>query len=152
MRTSLTVLAGAVALGSTIALAGPSSAAGYDPNVTRTANPANTCQSIPGSIAAAADRLGVPIDTSGFGYTDCVTTLAKGEAFVEPAEVFGSPYERCAELETMGVTYPYTFHDGASLEDLLLPDLRAHNRKQCGSAVYAFHAIFTAVAPYLPPE
>ena len=37
-----------------------------------------------------------------------------------------------------------------SLEDVLLPDLKANNRKECGSSLYAFHAIFTAIAPFLP--
>ncbi len=135
---------------STVLLAAPASAAqSYDPNVTRIANPANTCKSIPGSIQHFAAMAGQTIDTSGFDYSGCVTTLARGEAFVEPAEIFGSPYVQC---DALGIPYPYVFHDTDSLEDMLLPDLKANNRKQCGSALYAFHAIFTEIAPYLPPE
>ncbi len=151
MRKSLALLAaGAMAAGMFIVGAGPASAAqAYDPNVTRIANPANTCKSIPGSIRSAANLLGLTIDTSSFDYAGCVTTLAQGKAFVEPADLFGDPYVQCDHL---GIPYPYVFHDGDSMEDQLLPDLQANNRKQCGSALYAFHEIFTALAPYLPPE
>jgi hypothetical protein len=138
---------------STLLLAAPASAGqSYDPNVTRIANPANVCKSIPGSIQYFAAMTQQTIDTSGFDYGGCVTTLARGEAFVEPAEEFGSPYVQCDMLQEFGVTYPYVFHNGDSLEDMVLPDLKANNRKQCGSALYAFHSIFTAIVPYLPPE
>jgi opacity protein-like surface antigen len=151
MRKTHAALAAALLAGSALALAAPASAADYDPNVTRTANPANACASIPGSLEHAGGMLGVEIDTGDFDYAACVSTLAKGQAYVD-VPGFGSPYAQCASLEAMFLTYPYTFHAGDSLEDVLLPDLRAHNRKQCGSALYAFHAIFTAVAPYLPAE
>ncbi len=147
------VITGVAVAASTVLLAAPASAAGsYDPNVTRIANPANTCKSIPGSIQHFAGMFGVTIDTSGFDYSGCVTTLARGQAFVEPADEFGSPYEQCDRLQEFGVTYPYVFHNTDSLEDTVLPDLKANNRKECGSALYAFHAIFTEIAPYLPPE
>lgn len=157
MRRSLSVLAGLALAGSTLAAVAPASAAPkpYDPNVTRIANPANVCKSIPGSVAHASGMLGVDIDTSSFDFSDCARMLAKGDAFVEPAEEFGSPYVQCDLLLTFGVTYPYTFHndpDPANFEDAVLPDLTAKNRKQCGSALYAFHSIFTYVGPYLPPE
>ena len=152
MKLSAAITGVAVAA-STVILAAPASAAGsYDPNVTRIANPANTCKSIPGSIQYFAEMTGQTIDTSGFDYSGCVTTLARGEAFVEPADEFGSPYEQCDRLQEFGVTYPYVFHNGDSMEDMVLPDLKANNRKECGSALYAFHAIFTEIAPYLPPE
>lgn len=135
---------------STVVVAAPASAAqSYDPNTTRIANPANVCKSIPGSIQHFAKMIGQPIDTSGFDYSGCVRMLARGEAFVEPAEDFGSPYVQC---DVMGLPYPYVFHNTGSMEDMLLPDLKANNRKECGSSLYAFHAIFTAIAPYLPPE
>jgi hypothetical protein len=144
------LFAGVVVAASTVAVAAPASAAeSYDPNVTRIANPANVCKSIPGSIQHFAEMTGQTIDTSGFDYVGCVTTLARGEAFVEPAEIFGSPYVQCDQL---GLPYPYVFHNTDSLEDMLLPDLKATNRKECGSSLYAFHAIFTEIAPYLPPE
>lgn len=147
------LFAGSALAASTVLLAAPASAAeAYDPNVTRIANPANVCKSIPGSIEHFAAMIGQTIDTSQFDYTGCVTTLARGEAFVEPAELFGSPYVQCDALAEFGVTFPYVFHDTDSMEDVLLPDLKANNRKECGSALYAFHAIFTAIVPYLPPE
>ena len=153
MKTLSALFAGAAIAASSAALAAPASAAGpYDPNVTRIANPANVCKSIPGSIEHFAVMTGQTIDTSGFDYTGCVTTLARGEAFVEPAEIFGSPYVQCDALAEFGVTYPYVFHNTDSLEDVLLPDLKANNRKECGSALYAFHAIFTELGPFLPPE
>jgi hypothetical protein len=138
---------------STVLLAAPASAAqSYDPNVTRIANPANVCKSIPGSIQHFAAMTGQTIDTSGFDYSGCVTTLARGEAFVEPAAEFGSPYAQCDLLQQFGVTFPYVFHNTDSFEDMVLPDLKANNRKECGSALYAFHSIFTAIVPYLPPD
>jgi len=155
MRKSFAlVAAAALAAGTFIAAAGPASAAqAYDPNVTRIANPANTCKSIPGSIQNFATLAHVDIDTSSFDYAGCVATLAQGNAVVEPVEVFGNPYEQCDFLVSVGAfSYPYVFHNTDSLEDQLLPDLQANNRKQCGSALYAFHEIFTAVGPYLPPQ
>lgn len=145
------LLTGTALVASTALVAGPASAAtSYDPNVTRIANPANTCKSIPGSVANAGALLGIPVDVSDFDYAGCVTMLAQGDAFVEPAEEFGDPYAQCDLLVDMGfVSYPYTFHDTDSEEDLLLPDLMAKNRKQCGSALYAFHAIFTEL--FAPP-
>lgn len=146
-------ISGVVVAAAAVLVAAPASAAdSYDPNITRIANPANACKSIPGSIQYFAEMTGQAIDTSGFDYSDCVTTLARGEAFVEPADEFGSPYEQCDLLQQFGVTYPYVFHAGDSLEDMVLPDLKANNRKECGSALYAFHSIFTALIPYLPPE
>ncbi len=135
-------------------LAGSAAAKGsYDPNVARLANPANVCKSIPGSIEHAAEEPGMPTpDLSWFDYDDCVRTMAHGDAFVEPAEVFGSPYVQCDRLQEFGLTLPHTFHDTDNMEDQLLPDLVAKNRKQCGNALYAFHAIFTALFPGGPPE
>jgi hypothetical protein len=141
-----------LATGAATLVAAPASAApSYDPNVTRIANPANVCKSIPGSVQHAAELLGATIDTSSFDYAGCVTMLAQGEAVVEPVEEFGDPYAQCDALAQFGVTLPYVFHDTDSMEDILLPDLQANTRKQCGAALYAFHAIFTAVGPYLPP-
>ena len=150
----LSALLGVAAVAATSVIVAVPASAGepYDPNVTRIANPANVCKSIPGSIEHFAAMTGQTIDTSGFDFTGCVTTLARGEAVVEPAEVFGSPYVQCDALAEFGVTYPYVFHNTDSLEDVLLPDLKANNRKECGSALYAFHAIFTELGPFLPPE
>jgi hypothetical protein len=135
---------------SVLAAAPAAAASSYDPNVTRIANPAKVCKSIPGSILNAGALLGIPVDVSDFDYADCVTTLARGEAFVEPAEEFGSPYAQCDFLIQNGIiSLPYVFHDTDSEEDVLLPDLKANNRKQCGSALYAFHSIFTAL--FAPP-
>ena len=149
MKLSAVCAAASAAAAAVLFAAPASAAAGYDPNVTRIANPANVCKSIPGSVENFAALTGQTIDTSDFDYAGCVTTLAQGKAFVEPAEEFGSPYEQCDRL---GLPYPYVFHNGPSPEDLLLPDLKATNRKECGSALYAYHAIFTLVAPYLPQE
>jgi len=147
------LFAGAAVAASTVLFAAPASAASsYDPNVTRVANPANVCKSIPGSIQYFAAMTGQTIDTSSFDYVGCVTMLARGEAFIEPAEIFGSPYVQCDALAEFGVTYPYVFHNTDSMEDMVLPDLKANNRKECGSSLYAFHAIFTVLAEYLPPE
>jgi hypothetical protein len=145
------LLAGTALTASASLVAAPASAAtSYDPNVSRVANPANVCKSIPGSVTNAGALLGIPVDVSDFDYKGCVTTLARGDAFVEPAEEFGDPYVQCDMLVDMGfVSYPYTFHDTDSEEDVLLPDLVAKNRKQCGSALYAFHSIFTEL--FAPP-
>lgn len=139
-------------LGATAVAAPAAAAPPYDPNVTRIASPANVCKSIPGSVQHAAEMFGLTIDTSSFDYSGCVTTLAQGNAVVEPVEEFGDPYAQCDALAKFGVTYPYVFHNTDSPEDQLLPDLQANNRKECGSALYAFHAIFTVLAPYLPAE
>ncbi len=121
----------------------------YDPNVARIANPANVCKSIPGTIAFDAAVLGIPTpDLSWFNYADCVNTLARGKAVVEPVEIFGNPYEQCDGLVAVGaITYPATLHSGEGdpQEDSLLPDLTVRNRKECGNALYAYHAIATAV-------
>lgn len=127
-----------------------SAATPYDPNVARVANPANVCKSIPGSVQRAAEIFGMPIDTSSFNYRECVTLLAKGDVFIEPAEEFGSPYAQCDQLEKFGViSYPDVLHEGADMEDMLLPDFIIKNRKECGSALYAYHSIVSFFGP--PP-
>ena len=138
-----------LAIAGVTAVATPASAApkSYDPNVTRIANPANVCKSVIGSVQNAAAVLDVEIDMSSFDYAGCVSTLAKGDVVVPG---FGNPYEQCDLLVRVGaVRYPYVFHNTDSFEDVLLPDLQANDRKQCGSALYAFHQIFTTVGPYL---
>jgi hypothetical protein len=142
------VAVGAVAVSATAV--GSVSAAGhsYDPNVARVANPANVCASIPGTIAFDAALLGMPApDLSWFDFSDCVNMLARGAAVVEPVEEFGNPYEQCDALVGFGAfAYPATLHSGeGGEEDLFLPDLTVRNRKECGSALYAFHAIATTV-------
>ncbi|MEO6571678.1 MAG: hypothetical protein ABIO83_09030 [Ilumatobacteraceae bacterium] len=143
-----------IGMSSLVPFAGTVSAKGsYDPNIARIANPANVCKSIPGSIERAAALFQMPIpDLSWFVYSDCVQTMARGEAVVEPADEYGSPYAQCDLLQSYGVTFPYTFHDSDSPEDQLLPDLIAKNRTECGNALFAFHAIFTALFPEGPPE
>jgi hypothetical protein len=146
------------ALASTLSIAGlilmgatSASAQAYDPNVARVANPANACMSIPGSAEYAGALLGFPVDTSSFDYAACVEKLAKGDAFVEPAEEFGSPYVQCDLLVNVfhAFSYPATLHnDPNEFEDSFLPDLTVKNQKECGSALYAFHAIFE----FFPPE
>ena len=86
-------------------------------------------------------------DLSWFHYS--TRTLAHGKAVVEPVEVFGNPYEQCDMLVEIGaITYPATLHSGEGGErEQLLPDLTVRNRKECGNALYAFHAIATAVFP-----
>ena len=124
--------------------AAPASAKAYDPNVARVASPANACKSIPGSAEYAGALFGFPVDTSSFDYAACVKLLASGDAFIEPADVFGSPYEQCDLLVKFGAfSYPATLHNDPTVEeDLFLPDLTIKNRKECGSALYAFHSIF----------
>lgn len=147
MRSGPTVLAGIALLGSTLVATSPASAAGdYDPNVTRVANPANVCKSIPGTVGFAAGMFGVEIDTSDFDYAGCVRTMARGDAFIPG---FGDPYAQCDALVGMGfVSYPAVLH---AEEGDPFPDLKVNNRKQCGNALYAFHEIETALLPYLPP-
>lgn len=152
-KLALSSAALGLAASATVALSSPASAAPapYDPNVARTANPANVCKSIPGTILADAALLGMPApDLSGFDYVACVTTLARGRAVVEPVELFGNPYENCA---AMGLPYPMTLHSGEvdAEEDALLPDLTVRNDKECGNALYAYHAIMTAVFGEEPP-
>lgn len=150
-KISMSFVAASLALTGLFMVADPASAAkSYDPNVARVANPANTCKSIPGTIKFDAELLGMPTpDLSWFSYKDCVTTLAHGAAVVEPVELFGNPYTEC---DNIGITYPSTLHSGeGGEEDFLLPDLTVKNRKQCGSALYAFHAIATAVFGDGPP-
>ena len=134
------------------AIAGSAGAAAgaqaYDPNVARIANPANVCKSIPGTVAYDAQSLGIPMpDLSSFRYSDCVRTLAQGNAVVPPP--FGDPYAQCDLLVNQfgAFSYPATLHNGTDPEDLLLPDLTVGNRKQCGNALYAFHYIADAVFP-----
>ncbi len=140
------------ALGATLSIASllllgaaPANAQSYNPNVTRVANPANACKSIPGSAEYAGALFGFPVDTSSFDYAACVKLLAKGDAFVLPADEFGSPYAQCDLLVNVyhAFSYPATLHnDPTSEEDAFLPDLTVKNRKECGSALYAFHSIF----------
>ena len=149
MKKAIAAAIGAAALALSVVFAGPASAAkSYDPDVTRIANPANACKAIPGTLSALEKMFGIDLDYSDFDYSECVQTLARGEAVVD----FGVPYEQCAALEagvqTPGgffqITYPYTFH---AEEGDPFPNLMAKNRKQCGSALYAFHTIES----YLPP-
>lgn len=147
--TSKFVVCGAIAVSATaIGTATASAKEPYDPNVARISNPANACKSIPGSIEHAAGVFGAPVpDLTWFDYDNCVRTLATGSAFVEPAEEFGSPYVQCDFLVAVGaITYPATLHSGEGdpFEDSLLPDLTVRNRKECGSALYAYHSIVSA--------
>jgi hypothetical protein len=153
-KTTTMVAALCLSASAVLPYAGTASAGhSYDPNIVRIANPANVCMSIPGSIEHAAELFQMPTpDLSWFDYSDCVTMMARGEAFVEPAEEFGDPYAQCDLLQSFGVEFPYVFHDTDSEEDVLLPDLKANNRKQCGSALFAFHAIFTGLFPEGPPD
>ncbi len=154
MRKTSVIVAGTV-LAATAAVSGasPASAAGsYDPNVARVANPANACKSIPGTLLYDAAIMGMPVDVSDFSYKGCVTTLAHGAAYAsdineETGEPFGDPYAQCDLLVSVGaITYPSTLHaDPAEEEDMFLPDLTVKNRKECGSALYAFHAIFSTL-------
>lgn len=140
-KYSITLAAAAITLSSlTVASSHVAAAKTYDPNVARIANPANVCKSIPGTITADAALLGMPTpDLSWFSYKACVTTLAQGRAVVEPVDVFGDPYAQC---DSLGLTYPATLHSGeGGEEDQFLPDLTVKNRKECGSALYAYHLI-----------
>lgn len=116
-----------------------SAAPSGDPNVTRVANPANACASIPGTLA------GFGITPTGFDYSTCVRTLARD---VPDIPGFGDPAEQCDALVQFGViSYPFVFH--AEPGDPF-PDLRANNREQCARALYAFHTIETYAGP--PPQ
>ena len=145
LTRKLVVCGAVVASATAIGAATASAEQPYDPNVARIANPANACKSIPGSIEHAAGVFGAPVpDLSWFDYADCVRTLATGSAAVEPAEEFGSPYDQCDFLVSVGaITYPATLHSGEGdpFEDFLLPDLTVRDRKECGSALYAYHTI-----------
>lgn len=60
--------------------------------------------------------------------------------------------KQCDALVAFGAfSYGATLHsgEGGAEEDDLLPDLTVNNRKECGSALHAFHAIAEAV---FPPE
>lgn len=137
------LLAGSVTLLSAVALASPATAAtSYDPDVTRVANPANVCKSIPGTIGALTDG---QVDTSDFDLAGCVSTAAKG-GFEVPG--FGDPYAQCEALVGMGViSYPVVLHGEPGDP---FPDLLARNSKQCGNALYAFHSIEAALSA--PPS
>lgn len=145
-KISTRIVAATACVGSLFMFSGAASAAPtYNPNVARIANPANVCKSIPGTIQFDAALFGAPApDLSWFDYDDCVRTLARGAAVVPG---FGNPYEQCAELRQQGfVTYPSTLHSGENgPEDVLFPDLTVKNDRECGNALYAFHAIATAV-------
>ncbi|CAN5181005.1 hypothetical protein BH18ACT9_BH18ACT9_04920 [soil metagenome] len=120
------------------ALAAPSG----DPNVTRTANPAQSCAAVPATLAQFG------LTAGGFSYSSCVRSLA---GRVPLTNWGGNSYEQCAALEvgveTPGgffqISYPYTFHAEAGDP---FPDLRAHNREQCARALWTFHTIES----YLP--
>lgn len=135
------VAVGAAAALSTLPVNAASAAPKGDPNMTRTANPAQSCAAIPATLAQFG------MEPEGFSFKSCVRTVA-GRV---PDVAFGDPYEQCALLEagmeTPGglfqVTYPYTFH--AEPGDPF-PNLRAHNRQQCARALYTFHTIES----YLP--
>ena len=120
----------------------------YDPNVARTSNPAHACKSIPGSIEHAAGVFGQPVpDLSWFDYDDCVRTLATGSAVVEPSESSVARTTSATSWYPWGaITYPATLHSGEGdpFEDFLLPDLTVRHRKECGSALYAYHTIVSA--------
>ena len=116
---------------------GAAAAPAGDPNTTRTANPANSCAAIPGTLA----QFGMAAE--GFSYVSCVRNLA---GRVPLTSWGGDPYVQCAALEqgidTPGgfiqIAYPYTFHAEAGDP---FPDLRAHNREQCARALWTFHTI-----------
>jgi hypothetical protein len=138
MSTSLRALVavGAAAALSTFTVNTASAAPKGDPNMTRTANPAQSCAAIPATLAQFG------MEPEGFSFRDCVRTVV-GQV---PDVAFGDPYEQCAALEagieTPGgffqISYPYTFHNAPGDP---FPDLRANNRKQCARALYTFHTL-----------
>lgn len=125
-------------------VSGAAAAPSGDPNVTRTANPANSCAAVPGTLAQFG------LTAEGFSFRSCVRSLA---GRVPLTSWGGDPYEQCAALEEgfetpeglFQISYPYTFHaeDGDPF-----PNLRAHNREQCARALWTFHTIES----YLPAE
>jgi len=139
------VAVGAAAALSALPVNTASAAPKGDPNVTRTANPAQSCAAIPATLAQFG------MEPEGFSFKDCVRTVA-GHV---PDVAFGDPYEQCAALEagieTPGgffqISYPYTFHNAPGDP---FPDLRANNRKQCARALYTFHTI-ESYLPAPPP-
>lgn len=144
-RTHRVLATAALAAGLALAPLTPAGAVpAGDPNAVRTANPANACAAIPGTLAQFG------LEAAGFSYSDCVRDLA---GRVPLTNWGGNSYEQCAALEagvdTPGgffqISYPYTFH--AEPGDPF-PNLRAHNREQCARALWTFHTI----ASYLPPE
>lgn len=144
-RTHRLLAVATIAAGLALAPFAPAAAApAGDPNAVRTANPANSCAAIPGTLA----QLGMI--ATGFDYSDCVKDLA---GRVPLTWWGGNSYEQCAMLEqgietpegSFEISYPYTFH--AEPGDPF-PNLRAHNRKQCARALWTFHTI----ASYLPAE
>lgn len=141
MKKSLAMLgAAALAAPAVVFTASTASAqTSYDPNVTRVPNPAQVCKSIPGSVLNASAIFGIPVDVSSFDFSDCVKTVARGDALLP----YGSPYEQCAMLVAMGViTYPMVLHAGeAGPEDDLLPDFLVRNQRECGNALFAYHTI-----------
>jgi opacity protein-like surface antigen len=76
------------------------------------------------------------------GYTsfgDCKRNLRgdmKAYRFFSDLPPFGliDLWQRCAELESFGVTYPYTFTEE--------PMLTAHNRGQCANQLFLYHTLF----------
>ena len=145
-RSLLTAAGAALALAVTptaTASAAPSEGA-------RTANPAQSCKSVPVTLAAF-EQIIPGYEAPDFDVSACVRAVA---ARVPDVPVFGSPYAQCAALEegmmTPGglfqVTYPYTFHSAPGDP---FPDLTAHDRKQCARALYTFHTIESLLPP--PP-
>ncbi|HZG95150.1 MAG TPA: hypothetical protein VEZ46_10595 [Mycobacteriales bacterium] len=144
-RTTRLLAAASLAAVTAFASVAPASAApSGDPSVTRTANAAHACASIPATLAQFG------LEAEGFSYRECVRELA---GRVPLTGWGGNSYEQCAMLEagveTPGgffqITYPYTFH--AEPGDLF-PDLRAYDREQCARALWTFHEI----ASHMPPE
>lgn len=136
---SIVTVAVALVMAPSSALAAPAG----DPNSVRTANPANSCAAIPGTLAQFG------LQAEGFDYQSCVKDLA---GRVPLTWWGGNSYEQCAALEAgvqtpggfFSISYPYTFH---AEEGDPFPNLRAHNREQCARALWAFHTIES----YLPP-
>ena len=79
MKKLSALFAGVAVPASSVIVAAPASAAGsYDPNVTRIANPANVCKSIPGSIehivvGAGRIKTGPADETVELGPGDYIT-------------------------------------------------------------------------------
>lgn len=116
----------------------------YDPTVDRTANPAQTCKTIPLFLDWLADELDVALGDYDEPFAHCVSKLATQSVNIPG---FGNPWQQC---ELMGLPYPYTFYDGYTGFDDIFPDLVARNDRQCGNALYAYHTIVTRL-PEEPP-
>lgn len=136
-----------------LAVTQPASARTYDPNQPRVASPNQTCLSIPAAVRFKGGDGDFQLSkmrhlADEFDHERCMDALVKQTARIALTDENGTvielidPWASCADPDK-GITLPHTFGADGFYADHL-PDLVAHNLRQCGNALWATDVLVSA--------